>query len=210
MIERKNLAPKAAALWEQLDRAEGKKYWRTLDELADVVVSLDADFLTCGPGNLRYVADFASRRRVRTTAQEANTATMNRLYMVETTLTTTGAKADHRLAVKASAMEAIAWTLAAELQTPSATARPELPELTRRWLHVVANDLRSRRPGTTLVVAGDRQAPIVHLLVHAINRHLGNIGHTVLHTPSIEAQPAIQDGPRSTVSSSNASSRCGG
>ena len=42
MIERKNLAPKVAALWEQLDRAEGKKYWRTLDELADVVVSLNA------------------------------------------------------------------------------------------------------------------------------------------------------------------------
>ena len=33
---------------------------------ADVVLSLDADFLTCGPGNLRYVADFMSRRRVRT------------------------------------------------------------------------------------------------------------------------------------------------
>src|SRR5262249_16305528 len=28
---------------------------------ADVVLSLDADFLTCGPGNLRYVADFMAR-----------------------------------------------------------------------------------------------------------------------------------------------------
>ena len=39
---------------------------------ADVVLSLDADFLTCGPGNLRYVADFMSRRRVRTTETEAH------------------------------------------------------------------------------------------------------------------------------------------
>src|SRR4029077_18727195 len=35
-------------------------------ELADVVVSLDADFLACGPGNLRYARDFADRRRVQT------------------------------------------------------------------------------------------------------------------------------------------------
>ncbi len=32
---------------------------------ADVIVSLDADFLSCGPGNLRYARDFASRRQVR-------------------------------------------------------------------------------------------------------------------------------------------------
>ena len=29
---------------------------------ADVVLSLDADFLQCGPGNLRYAADFMDRR----------------------------------------------------------------------------------------------------------------------------------------------------
>jgi MoCo/4Fe-4S cofactor protein with predicted Tat translocation signal len=33
---------------------------------ADVVVSLDSDFLGCGCGNLRYAADFTSRRHIRT------------------------------------------------------------------------------------------------------------------------------------------------
>ncbi len=33
---------------------------------ADVIVSLDADFLSCGPGNLRYARQFADRRRVLT------------------------------------------------------------------------------------------------------------------------------------------------
>jgi molybdopterin-containing oxidoreductase family iron-sulfur binding subunit len=33
---------------------------------ADVIVSLDADFLACGPGNLRYAREFADRRRVQT------------------------------------------------------------------------------------------------------------------------------------------------
>src|ERR1039457_1136498 len=32
---------------------------------ADVIVSLDADFLSCGSGNLRYARDFSSRRQVR-------------------------------------------------------------------------------------------------------------------------------------------------
>ncbi len=31
---------------------------------ADVIVSLDADFLACGPGNLRHARQFADRRRV--------------------------------------------------------------------------------------------------------------------------------------------------
>jgi MoCo/4Fe-4S cofactor protein with predicted Tat translocation signal len=162
---------------------------------ADVVVSLDADFLTCGPGNLRYVADFMSRRRVRTTAEQANTARMNRLYMVETTVSGTGAKADHRLALKASDIEAFAWSLAAELQVPSVAARPEAPASIRRWLCAVTDDLGTRPPGTTLIVPGDRQPPSVHLLAHAINRRLGNFGSTALHTPAIEAQPALQTGP---------------
>src|ERR1019366_8252206 len=33
---------------------------------ADVIVSLDADFLACGPGNLRYARDFTARRHVMT------------------------------------------------------------------------------------------------------------------------------------------------
>src|SRR5262249_50176878 len=82
---------------------------------ADVVLSLDADFLSCGPGNLRYVADFMSRRRVRTKEQDAKDATMNRLYMVETTVTNTGAKADHRLALRAQEIEGFTRAVAAKV-----------------------------------------------------------------------------------------------
>src|SRR5260370_39376300 len=64
-------------------------------EKADVIVSLDADFLSAGfPGNVRYIRDFAKRRNP--------DASMNRLYVVESTPTTTGAKADHRLPMQAS------------------------------------------------------------------------------------------------------------
>src|ERR1700722_12710196 len=35
MNPRKNLSPEVADLWGRLDGAQGKKYWRTLEELAD-------------------------------------------------------------------------------------------------------------------------------------------------------------------------------
>src|SRR5271154_5048970 len=65
---------------------------------ADVIVSLDADFLYAAfPGNTKYIRDFAKRRNP--------DAPMNRLYVIESTPTTTGAKADHRIAVKAAEIE---------------------------------------------------------------------------------------------------------
>src|SRR5688572_23472272 len=73
---------------------------------ADVVLSLDADFLSNGPGCVRYQKDFATRRRVTDDRKE-----MNRLYVVESTPTLTGAKADHRLPVKASEIQSIARVL---------------------------------------------------------------------------------------------------
>ncbi len=60
---------------------------------ADVIVSLDADFLYAGfPGNTRYTRDFASRRNP--------DAEMSRLYVIESTPSSTGVKADHRLPVQ--------------------------------------------------------------------------------------------------------------
>ena len=70
---------------------------------ADVVVSLDADFLSCGPGSVRYSRDFAIRRRAGVDAEHAEPgqpaagelqetpAGMNRLYAIESTPTLTGA-----------------------------------------------------------------------------------------------------------------------
>ncbi len=77
---------------------------------ANVVVSLDADFLASGPGSLRYAREFSAKRRVAGT-----TGDMNRLYMVEPMPTSTGTKADHRLPLTASQVEEFAFALAAAL-----------------------------------------------------------------------------------------------
>ena len=75
---------------------------------ADVVVSLDADFLGLGAGSVRYAKDFSSRRRMGT-AQDR----LNRLYVAEPVLTVTGANAEHRLALKARDVHAFAAAIAA-------------------------------------------------------------------------------------------------
>jgi hypothetical protein len=75
---------------------------------AEVVLSLDADFLVSGPGWIRYARDFIDRRRVR-----KGTTRMNRLYVIESTPTNTGAIADHRRLVPAEHVEKLARMLLA-------------------------------------------------------------------------------------------------
>jgi MoCo/4Fe-4S cofactor protein with predicted Tat translocation signal len=149
---------------------------------ADVVLSLDADFLGSEPGNLRSIADFMSRRRIRTSPKDAGQATMNRLYCVETDLTCTGAKADHRLAVRVQDVEGLARALAAKLGVlKTDTGQPAEASASgphAKWIAAVAKDLEQHH-GRALVVAGNRQPVAVHLLALAINEHLGSVGKTI-------------------------------
>src|SRR6202522_3185243 len=78
-------------------------------EEADVILSLDADFLggIGHPGFLPLAAGFGERHRY-----EAG-KTMNRMYVVETMPTGTGFKAEHRLGLKPSEIASFATALAA-------------------------------------------------------------------------------------------------
>jgi Fe-S-cluster-containing dehydrogenase component/anaerobic selenocysteine-containing dehydrogenase len=150
---------------------------------ASVVLSLDSDFLMCGLGNTRYAHDFAVRRR------KDNRLDMNRLYVVESGLTSTGGKADHRLAVTYGKVEAFARELAAALKLPGAPA-PANPQF-GTWVAEVADDLRANA-GASIVIAGDQQPPEVHAIAHGINLALGNAGKTVIYTDPIEVHPVDQ------------------
>jgi len=155
---------------------------------ADVVLAIEADFLDCGHGHVRYARDFARRRRP--TTPLAKGAPMNRLYAVESTPTNTGAAADHRLALRPADVVELLAGVAARLGLPAkpdeAAIRPH-----DRWLAAVVADLQKHR-GKSLVVAGDNQPAIVHALVFAINRALGNVGATVRYIDPVEARPQEQ------------------
>ncbi|MBI3211012.1 MAG: TAT-variant-translocated molybdopterin oxidoreductase [Candidatus Solibacter usitatus] len=145
-------------------------------ETADVIVSLDSDFLYTGPGAVRYAHDFAARRK-----PAEGKPTMNRLYAVHTHPLISSSLADHTLALKPSQIEAFARSLAAKLGVAvDAAASPN-----DAWTAAVAKDLEAHK-GTSVVVAGDHQPAIVHALAHAINEKLGNAGKTVVYTESLD------------------------
>jgi molybdopterin-containing oxidoreductase family iron-sulfur binding subunit len=151
---------------------------------ADVILSLDADFLAPGPGSVRYARDFTARRRV-----EGSQAKLNRLYVAESTPSITGAMADHRFPLRASEIENVARALAHELGVVEGEELSTAEHA--KWVSAVARDFQEHR-GVSLVVAGDQQPPIVHALAHAMNQALGNVGKTVIYTDSVEANPVEQ------------------
>jgi MoCo/4Fe-4S cofactor protein with predicted Tat translocation signal len=156
---------------------------------ADVIVSLDADFLSgiTHPGFLRLAADYAGRRKL---AQGGDgTLRMNRLYAIESTPTTTGFKAEHRLALKASEVALFASALAAAVGAATSGAQP--PASAGKLLAALAADLKASA-GKCVVIPGEQQPPSVHLAAIAINQALGNVGKTVVYTETVNPMPSIQ------------------
>jgi MoCo/4Fe-4S cofactor protein with predicted Tat translocation signal len=161
-------------------------------EKADVILSLDSDFLGSGPGHIRYAREF-SRRRMLNERPKSNPLAdeifpetkMNRLYVVEPTPSVTGATADHRLPLRASEVELLARALAGKLGLGGLAT---LPGKDGDWLDAVAKDLQQHK-GRSLVVAGEHQPARVHALAHAINAALGNVGATLYYTETAEAHP---------------------
>jgi len=146
---------------------------------ADVIVSLDADFLYAGfPGNTKYIRDFASRRNP--------DAPMNRLYVIESTPSSTGAKADHRLPSDSVGVWVAAKILAGDLGL-SISERPQ----PGGNFGAIAQDLKDHR-GASVVIPGDHQPPETHAIAHAMNQALGNVGKTVFYTDAIDSNPVNQ------------------
>jgi molybdopterin-containing oxidoreductase family iron-sulfur binding subunit len=142
---------------------------------AEVIVGLDADFLSCGGGHLKYVRDFADRRRI---AAGLPPEEMNRLYAVESSPNAVGAVADHRLRLRAAEVAPFARLLAEKLKVHAGPAGQAPSDEANHFAVAAAADLGKRRE-RSIVIAGSGQPPVVHALAYAINDALGNIGQTV-------------------------------
>src|SRR5712692_1199246 len=149
-------------------------------ENADVILSLDADFLYAGfPGFTRYARDFAKRRN-------PDAGEMSRLYVAECTPSSTGARADHHLPLRAFEIEPFVRAL--DMMLGDDTDKSMVREDQQKFLDAVVKDLKSHR-GSSVVIAGDNQPAVVHAFVHGINQTLGNVGKTVLYTDPVDAYP---------------------
>ena len=148
---------------------------------ADRILSLDADFLAAMPGSLRYARDFGALRRVTEGKNE-----MNRLYVVETTPTTTGASADHQWSIRPSELIKAATAIASQVGVGGVSANTSIS-----GLDAIARDLQQHR-GKSIVIVGREAPPAVHALAHAMNGALGNVGQTVFYTDPLEVNPGDQ------------------
>src|SRR5688500_15251798 len=144
--------------WEPINRDNARagaraafgQYIEPLYDLtqADVILSLDADFLASdGAFNLHYMRQFAGRRRV-----EENADNLSRLYVVETNHTVTGGRADNRWPLKSSQVESFARAVAAAFGV--AGIGGTAPAGSEAFVDAVAKDLAAHR-GRAVVIAGD-------------------------------------------------------
>jgi Fe-S-cluster-containing dehydrogenase component len=141
---------------------------------AEVIVSLGADFLGFGSASLKYARDFAARR-------DPNRQ-MNRLYVAESTMSLTGAAADHRVLLRSDELEKFALELAGGATSEIAKA--------------IGEDLHAHA-GNSVVVAGEFESPLVQAAGRRLNEVLGNIGVTVDYpdfvSPARDLQELIDD-----------------
>ena len=157
---------------------------------AEVVVSFDNDFLGADPNAPIAVREFAAWRRVSGPHDR-----MNRLWVFEGGMTVTGAKADHRFAIRPSRAAAVGFALVRTLSERHGVALPAglKPEtlaafdlnkqagelrISAALLHALAADL-ARAGKTALVLAGSSASVETHIAAHLLNTMLGAEGHTV-------------------------------
>ncbi len=147
---------------------------------ADVILSLDCDFLGSDEGRLEGIRAFSARRKPE--------QKMNRLYVVENRYTTTGGMADHRLRSQAGKIGAVARAFAEKIAAATGDAALKAvvdafpkaaTDADAKWIEEAAKDLVSQK-GKALVLVGYRQPAAVQALGHAINAALGALGQTVL------------------------------
>lgn len=202
------------AMWVPYDPVEGDEairgtaiaFGRPMRELyslekANVIVSLDRDFLQQEPNSLPMARGFAAGRRVESTKDA-----MNRLYVVESDMSITGGKADHRFKLAPTLIPAFAVKLAkAVLALTGVKGTPALANalngitvpqgvtIKDELITAIAADLVGKggaNLGKSAIMAGPTQPATVHALVHALNEALGNIGQTVNYLPMSEDEAA--------------------
>ena len=157
---------------------------------ARVLICFDADPLMNHPASLHHSAGWASMRQ----SADDDEAAFSRVYSIESSYSVTGGAADVHITARSGEISRMVAQLAKALNVNTDWLPADVAEVVAssgdpdsRIQQMVA-DLKAY-PGQSLLMAGDRQAPEVHALVHAINVNaIGAAGSTVsyaeVHYPS--------------------------
>jgi Fe-S-cluster-containing dehydrogenase component/anaerobic selenocysteine-containing dehydrogenase len=176
---------------------------------ADVILSLQADFLGSDGNASALIRDFAARRGI-----SGPTESMNRLWVIEGCMTLTGANADQRLQVRPSKVAALVFALARFLNELYGLPLPKGVKteglrsfdldsqakglgIEAHVLRALAEDLK-RAGKSAMVLAGPALPREAHVACQLLNCLLGAEGHTVDATlappgPEILTFAGLQD-----------------
>ena len=135
------------------------------------VLSLDADFLLNADASIGLARDFVKTRKVK---DSKDAGKMSRLYSVESSLTSTGSMADHRLRLSSSQMGAFIAQLGAALglSLPASVKKAAASlDIDSKWVKECAADLAANK-SHALIIAGEHLPQSVHAIVIAINEAL--------------------------------------
>ena len=117
----------------------------------DLIVSVGSDFLLDQPGSLRFMRQFAARRRA-----QGGQANPNRLYVLESTPTITGTMADHRLSAPPD-------RIAAVLRRLNGATDEKLDAREEAFAQNLAADLGKHRT-SSLILAGEKEPAAIRVL----------------------------------------------
>lgn len=151
-------------------------------ENASIIVSVDSDFLGSEPDSIRMTRGFSKGRRVHSPKD-----TMNRLYAVESTMTSTGAMADHRLAIESSNIPSFLVSLYKALGMSGLSTKVAAMADHQDWIKALAKDLLKNK-GKSVLIAGSHQPAFVHGLVAAINQAVSSSSVVSYHPVSAPTQ----------------------
>ena len=140
---------------------------------ADIVLSLESDFIGDDLNSIHNQKTFSKKRKVRTKSDS-----MNRLYSIESNLTSTGMMADHRFKIKPSQI----YNFIAELNNNLINygllglkkinlKKTDFKD--SKLINVLAKDLIKNK-SKSIITAGATLNPSIHSLVYTINQVLNN------------------------------------
>ena len=136
-------------------------------EKAQIIVSLGSDFLGVDDNNIYHTRKFAQNRNI-----VDENSTMNRLYVAESSISSTGSSADHRLNVPQHEMENLLAELAYELkQLGLRIEAKKVKSSNNLWVKAAAKDLFDGR-GESIIIGGSSLSKEFHQLIALINYNL--------------------------------------
>lgn len=153
-----------SAILDSHEKNYGKRFIPQYQfDKADLIVSIDADFLGTWISPIQFTKDFQKNRKL-------DSKNISKLIHIESHMSLTGAKADERIVLSPS--EILKFTKALDVSIQGESAE-------NKHANRIANLLKHNK-GKSLVVSGINDVRI-QLLINRINNKLGNINKTLNH-----------------------------